>query len=156
MRNFHHSHLIGLALAPQSVNNAVVNGAAIAEPWSLGRLLSFILIGGAFGTAATGTLIVQGLKRSDGTTWEALKDKDNATLAFPVADLADAGPLEAGAILGSVPLGRVDGITYKSVRLVYDNDVAVAVLIGAAYVISDLYAEPSGQADHLFALLHKT
>lgn len=156
MRNFQHSHLCGLALAPQSVNNAVVNGAEIKEPWSLARQLTFIVTGGAFGTAATGTLKVQGLKRSDGTTWEALKDKDGNDLAFPVADVADAGPLENGCVIGTLPLGRVDGVTYKSVRLVYDNDVAVAVLIGASYVLSDLYVEPSGQADRLFALLHKT
>lgn len=151
--NFHHHNVTGVALVPQSVNNNTANGAAISEPWRIGRQLSFILIGGAFGTAVTGTMKVQAQQRSDGS-WVQLKAKDGVTdLQFDAALLADASSLENGSALGTLDLARLDADTYKAIRLVYVNAVAQAVLIGAAFVISGVFSTPSGQADNLFSKL---
>lgn len=150
--NFFHAVLAGVALVPQSVNNAAVNGVEIKEPWKKGRQISFLFLGGAFGASVTATCKVQGLKRSDGTTWEALKESDGSTdLAFTASKLSDTAQAENGSILGTLDMSRIDGDTYKSIRVVYDNDVAQAALVAIGYIISDLYTHPSGTADDLFS-----
>jgi len=151
--NFHHANKSGLALAPQSVNNATVTGPAIEEPWRSGNQLSFILLGGAFASGVDGAMTVQGLRRDDGTTWEALKESDGTTdLAFTATLLDDAGGLEGGSVVGTLPFdsGGYEE-TYKSVRLSYTESGSAAALIGAAYVISDLRGKVSGQSDDLFS-----
>lgn len=60
--NFHHANVVGLALAPQSLNNGAGTGVTISEPWSIGRQISFILAGGAFAASSVGACAVQGLK----------------------------------------------------------------------------------------------
>jgi hypothetical protein len=151
-RNPFHSAIHGLALQPQSVTSAVVNGETILEPWKKGRWLTFIFIGGAWAATVNGSLEVHGLKRSDGTTWEALKEADGTTtLEFDPTLLDDAGVGEAGHFIGSLDLTHIDGSTYKAVRLVYEEDGAAAALVGAAYYISDLYTQPGGDTDYLYA-----
>lgn len=155
--NFHHANEPGLALAPQSVTNTTVNGAEIKEPWTRGRQISFILLGGAFAATVDGALVIQGLRRDDGSTWEALKEYDGSTdLAFTETLLDDGGGAENAAVLGTVPLSDVDAETYKSMRVSFTESGNAAALIGVAYVISDLYRRPSGATDDLFAKAHKT
>jgi len=156
--NFFHHNKVGSALLSQSIAAAATAaGVTISEPWRLGRQLSFILCAGAMGSSSSLTCTVQGLRRDDGTTWEALKESDGSTnLAFTATDLDDAGQLETdGYLLGTIDLGYVDGETYKAVRVSITNDGTPAVVMGAAYVISDLYrmADADGAAD-LFDKVH--
>lgn len=154
--NFFHAIKYGTALLSQSIAaGATVNGPTISEPWSHGRQIAFTLNGGA--VAANGSLAVkvQGLKRSDGTTWEALKEHDGVTdLQFTPTLLDDAGAIETSAILGTLDLGDLDGTTYKAIRLSFTENGGAgggAFLIGAIYQIYDLYTHPSGTTDDLFA-----
>lgn len=151
--NFFSSVVVGLALAPQSVGQASASGATISEPWRIGRQISFILLGGVFGTAVAATCKLEGLLRSDGATWQTLKQDDGITdLGFTASKLADTAALELGALLGTVDVSRLDSTTYKAIRLKYTQSTsAVTALIGAAYVISDLYSRPSTQTDDLFS-----
>jgi hypothetical protein len=156
--NFQHKVLAGVALVPQSVGQATVNGATISEPWKKAKQISFILIGGVFGTAVAATCKVQGLRRSDGTTWDNLKQWDTTTdLGFTASKLADAAELENGYLLGTLDLTQLDGVTYKALRLQYIQATgSVTALMGAAFVLSDLYVEPGGQADDLFSKMQST
>ena len=154
--NFQHQIQHGLALETQGVGTGgVITGKTIKEPWRVGRQISFLLVGGDHGAAATATCKVQGLKRSDGTTWENLKESDGTTdLEFTASKLADTAELEDGTLLGTMHLSTVDGSTYEAMRLLYTRGAqAVDVEIGAAYIISDLYTVPDAQGlkDDLFA-----
>jgi len=151
-KNPFHSAIHGVALVPQSVNGAAVNGATITEPWKKGRWITFIFIGGAWAAVVDGTLAVQGLKRSDGTTWVAIKEADGTTaLVFLATLLDDAGIGENGSFIGSLDLTAFDGSTYKAIRLVYTEGGSAAALVGCAYYISGLYSEPGGDTDYLYA-----
>jgi len=156
--NFFHHNKVGNALLPASIAAAGTGtGTTISEPWRRGRQLSFILLAGAMGGSSSLTATIQGLRRDDGTTWEALKESDGITnLAFTPANMDDAGQLETdGYLLGTMDLNHIDGITYSAVRLVLVNDGTPAVVAGAAYVISDCYrlTDGEGSAD-LFDKLH--
>jgi len=157
-RNFFHAHLVQLAVAPQSIASAAtVNGQTVVEPWNWGRQLSIILLGGAFGATTSLAVTVQGLKRSDGTTWEALKESDDVTnLAFTPTLLDDATIIENGYLMGTIDLGDVDSEVYEAIRIsVTENGGgANAVLFAAVYVIADLYARPGGEVDDLFYKAH--
>lgn len=150
--NFFHNNKTGTALQPQSVSNTTVAGETIVEPWRIGRQITFILLGGAFASSANGACTVQGLRRDDGTTWEALKESDGTTdLEFTATALDDGGALEGDRLLGTIDMGDIDGETYEAIRLSFEEDATAAMLVGAAYVISDLYARPSGDTDDLFS-----
>jgi hypothetical protein len=151
--NFHHAHTFGVALVPQSVSNTTVDGPAIAEPWKTGRQLSFILLGGAFAATVDGEFTIEGLKRSDGTTWETLLDGSGAGLVLTGAKYNDAGALENGSLLATLPLDDVDSTTYKSVRITFTEGATAAALVAVAFVISDLYGRPGGAADETFSLM---
>lgn len=156
--NFFHHAKVGSALLSQSIAAAgTANGVTILEPWRIGRQLSFLLTAGAMGASSSLTCTVQGLRRDDGTTWEAVKESDGTTnLAFTPTDLDDAGALETqGYLLGTMDLNHFDGETYKAVRIVIVNDGTPAVVMGASYIISDLYkmSDAEGAAD-LFDKLH--
>jgi hypothetical protein len=154
-QNFHHANVVGLALATQSLSAATGTGATISEPWRIGRQISFIAVGGAFAASASGRLRVFGLSRSDGTTWVALKENDGTTnLEFLPTLYDDAGLGEGAALLGTIPLSDVDGTTYEAIRVTFESEGAQAMLIGIAYVISDLHEYPSGQVDYLFDKAH--
>lgn len=149
----HHENVFaGVAFVPAAVDDSpAVNGPAISEPWRLGRNLAFHMLAGAMAATDAMTITVQGLLRSDGTTWEAVKDKDGNNLIFTVAKASDGAALENGHLLGTVDLERFDANTYKSIRLSAVNAVAQNVTLAAAYEISDLYSHPSGQVDDLLS-----
>ncbi len=152
--NFFHQVVAGLAIPPQSIANATVNGTAIVEPWSKGRQLVFHLLGGAFAASADGLCKVQVQKRSD-SSWVDWLNAAGTLVQFPAAKLDDAGELENGELLGTIPLTDVDSGTYKAMRLVFIAQHATATqLIAAGYLIFDLRSEPSGQVDELFAIAH--
>jgi len=145
----------GIALATQSISNTTVNGAAILEPWSIGRQLVITLVGGAIAAGGTNACTVQGLKRSDGTTWEALKQKDGTTdLIFTASKLQDTAQLENGVVRGCIPLDRVKGSVYKSIRISFAVTGAFATLVGASYEIVDLHEMDEVATDDLFSKLH--
>lgn len=152
--NFWHATKTGVALAPQTVAAAGTGtGATIAEPWVYGRQITFLLMAGAIGSSATATCKVQGLRRDDGTTWEALKEDDGSTdLAFTAASMNDAGAFENGMLRGTIDFSRISATTYKAIRLIFAATTQ-SYLVSAAYVISDLYQHPSGDTDDLFAKL---
>lgn len=148
--NFFAAVLAGIAVIPKDYNGSSTAGATISEPWKLGRQITFVAIGGAHASSATMTCKVQGLKRSDGTTWEALKESDGTTdLAFTASKLADAGEIENGVILGTIPLSKIDGDVYKAIRLAPVGS-AHAQIFGASYFITDLIRHPSTQTDDIW------
>lgn len=154
--NFLQKNFFAVAIAPQSVGNAgSVNGNAI-DCNRIGRQITVVMLGGAFGTGVTATCILQGQKKSD-DAWEALLDKTGATLAFTPALLADAGLLENGVIYGTVLITAAQAEAYKQIRIVYTRGAeAQTALIAAFYVIDDLYEEPNPVAALLpDALLNK-
>lgn len=153
IRNFHHEHLVGLALAPQSITSATANGPDIKEPWTKGDQLVLLLLGGAFAANADGAVRIQGKKRSDGT-YVTLTDKNSATLQFTVTLLDDAGGAESAAVLGTIPLGAIDNETYSALRVVAQESGGGAMLLGVGYIIAGLRNKVSGQTDDLFAKLH--
>lgn len=149
-KNFHHHNIVGLAVAPKDYNGVATVGATIKEPWTKGRQLSFILIGGAFASSASLTCVVQGQKRSD-DSWVTLKEHDGSTdLEFTQTKLDDTAEIEGGALLGTIPLNTIDVETYKALRLLPTGS-AHSQIFGASYIISDLYTSPSGQEDDLFS-----
>lgn len=153
--NFFHQVIVSPAIPPQSITAATVNGNALSEPWRTARQLAIVFAGGAFTALSSGRLRLQGLLRSDGTTWEDIQSLLSVDLEFPPAKLDDAGAGENGALLGTVDLSDINGVTYKSLRVTYEEETAaVAQLVSIVYVLFDLYSHPSGQTDELFALLH--
>ena len=147
-KNFFHAVKFGVALAPQTVSNGTASGPAISEPWKLGRQISFIAGFGDIG-AATFTLKVQGLLRSDGTTWEDVQ-VDSTDLAFLSSKMTDAAAADGAALIGTLDLNVFDGVTYESIRLQGVESATANVPIGVVYVISDLLRHPSGETDEIF------
>jgi len=137
-----------VALKPQDVNDATVTGNTIVEPWKKGRQLSFLLGLGVIAAGAVLTFTVQGQKRSD-DTWEALKEADGVTdLKFTAAEVADSD--DGKGVLGTLDLTRIDGTTYKAIRISCLNAAAFSALVCVMYVVFDLLRHPSDTEDDLF------
>ena len=154
--NLHHQVLVLPAIPAQSIAAATVNGTALAEPQKKCGQLGIISLCGAFASTASGRLKVQGLLRSDGTTWEDVQDLNAVDLEFPAAKFDDAGAAENGALLGTIPMADWDGETYKSIRVQFIAETAVvAQLVAVGFVLFDLQLRPSGQTDELFLLVHE-
>ncbi len=153
-KNFHHNHKSYLALKPKSVTNTTHEGETISEPWKIGHLLTFLFLGGAFAATVDGAIVIQGLKRSDGTTWEALKDKDGNNLVVTPTKLDDGGALENGIIVGSIPTEDIDSGTYMAVRAHYTESGNAAALVAGAAIITGLRDVPSGDTDDLLSKVH--
>lgn len=155
-RNFHQKTFTGRALSPQSIATAdtAVNGPAITEPQEKGRILSFLLLLGAIASGGSLTVNVQQRLRSDGSTWSNMKESDGTTdLEFTQTDMDDGD--DDTRILGSIPLDDWDSETYDAIRLQIDEDgTSSTVLVSAAYIISDLHKEVSGETDDLFSKVH--
>jgi len=150
--NFFHDAFCGVALVPQSVTNTSAVGVTIKEPWTRGRQIAFLLMGGAQAATVDGKMEIQGLQRDDGTTWATLKEYDGSTdLEFTVTLLDDAGDFENGLVLGTIPLSHVDSETYSAIRVKYTEGGNAASLICVGYVIYDLFEKPSGMTDDLFS-----
>lgn len=143
--NFFYHSACGRALAPQGLVDAgTANGDQIDYPWRIGRQITFIAIGGALVAGVTAsTWTVQGLLASDGTTWEALKDASNNNLVFTAAKMKDAGELDGGAVIGTIPFTDINLDAYKAIRLTVTDAGTGTHNIGAAYVISDLLTFPN-------------
>lgn len=150
--NFHHQVILGQALKPQTLNGATVNGGAITEPWRKAKQIAFIVNGGDFATNFDLRLKIQGLRRSDGTTWETLKEADGVTdLEFTATKYDNGGAGEAAAILGTMPLNDTDGKTYKALRIQSVEAGSANGIVGISYLLFELRKKPSGQVDDLFA-----
>lgn len=149
--NFLENNVVGVAMVPKTVANSAAPGSAIAEPWKIGRVLTFLLQAAAMASGDVLTVTVQGLKRSDGATWEAITDIDGNALVFTAAKTSDGGVMENGVVYGSIPIAKMDSVTYKSIRITAINAVAQNVVCSAAYVISDLFAAPPVQVDDLLS-----
>lgn len=151
--NFQYHNKPYRALAPQTVTDAAtVNGDDISEPWRIGRQLSFILLGGALPAGITAaTFTVQGKKISDGS-YEAIKAGDGVTdLTFTAAKTIDAGELDGGRLLGTIPLNLLNLEAYSALRLSLTTAGTGAYLVAAAAVLSELVSFPApGVVDDLF------
>lgn len=144
----------GLVKKPITLNSggtATTDGAAIEEPWRLGRVVEFQMVGDVPGSSGL-TVKVIGKKRSDGN-WEALKDKDGNDLAFTASKLADGAALETGSLYGSIPVSKLDAEKYSAITLRAANAEATNVVWAATYQIRDLYELPSSQVDDLVSKL---
>jgi len=150
-RNFFETIVHGAALGPLSLNNSVGTGATIATPWKIGRQISFLLVGGDFAAGGALTVEVEVQQISD-DAWVNQPEGDGTTdLEFTLAEIADTGTLEDGTLLGTIDLSDIDGNTYKAIRLLVTETATQAVVVGAAYIISDLYKHPSTTVDDLFS-----
>jgi hypothetical protein len=151
--NFHYQCSVGDSIPAQSVSTiTTVAGRTISEPWRDARQVVFIVNSGAYASTASGRLKIEGLKRSDGTTWENLVLPGTATaLEFlPITDFDDAGAGENAALVGTIDLSDVDSVTYSAIRCKWYNEVAVAALVSVTDILYDRYERPSAQADKLF------
>lgn len=149
--NFWKQNRAGLAVAPQSLSNSVGTGAAVVEPWIHGRECTFLVTAGAWGTGGSLTIAFQGQQRSD-DAWAALMNGAATPAALELVE-ADGGNLETdGYILATLDLSRVESSTYKAVRMVITETATQAVLVGASYVVSNLTATPSGEANDTWML----
>jgi hypothetical protein len=134
-KTYFRNHITGLALAPSDVNNETVNGATILEPWTFGRSIAFQVILGTLADALVVT--VEGLLRSDGTTWQTVQDFTGAAdLGFALTNTD--GSADGTGVLGELDLGAIDSDTYKAIRLSVVNDAAAICFIGATYSIYNL------------------
>jgi hypothetical protein len=143
---------VGQSIAPQSISNATVSGNAIVEPQNRCTQIAFILQGGALAATVDGSFTFQGRLRSDGTTWQTLKDKDNNNLILAGADWDDAGKLENGSFVGTLRVDAVDFTTYEAVRVQFTEGATAAALIAVSHILFGFMEKPSGQTDELFAL----
>jgi len=150
--NFHHKVTVGQSLAPQSVTNTTVSGNPIVEPQKTSRQIAFIMQGGAFAATVDGSFTLQGRLRSDGATWQTLKDKDGNNIVLAGAVYDDGGALENGALLGTLRTDAYDTATYEAVRIQFTEGGNAAALVAVAHVLFDQRELPSGQEDKLFAL----
>lgn len=149
--NFHY-RIGGLVptIPIQTINAATVNGTEIIEPWREGNQVVFFFMGGAWPATTDFRLRVQG-KRRDTGAWENMKGADNLTdLEFTQTKLDDGGAGENGALIGTLPLARVDAETYGSVRCTLQNTQATAAVAGVAAFVFDLLRQPSSTPDELF------
>lgn len=147
--------IFGLALAPQSIASAAtVNGPTIVAPWKKGRAISFLFLGGAFGTTTAAIVKIQKQKISDSTWVDETRPDGTTVLRIPASRSNDASALEAGALMGTLDMGPIDGDTYKAIRVtvVENGGGANAMLMGVGYLIHDLYQHPSNMVDELWAL----
>lgn len=142
---FTHAHVCGVAFYPRAVNNTTVDGAAIIEPWRIGRTLTFLTVG-SVPAGAVMSCEVQAQLRSD-DSWEDI----DSSLAFTPSKLANNGVAdETGCLVGELALSAVNSDTYKAVRLRFQNTNASSAIFGVSYVIGDLRHHPSGQVDDLW------
>lgn len=147
-----YDEVAGLALAPQTVNNAQADGVDIKEPWSIGRVIWFLLNLPTILAATQLHVYCYGKKRSDGS-YVRLQDVNGVDLEIPVAKLATGGAGSAAVLFHSLDLSRVDSTTYSALRISLKNDNATAQVVGGVtYEIGDLYALPSSQVDEWIAL----
>lgn len=151
--SFPFANKVVAAIVPQTVNAAgTANGATILEPWQYGRSIAFILQAGSLNSVTVFGVKVQRRLRSDGSTWSDVPNVDGNDLEFPAAQTIDGTALENGAIVGSMPLDRFDGVTYDALRLVVHTVTGGNIPLAALAVIYNLHNEPSGQTDQLLEL----
>lgn len=141
----------GLAVAPQAINNAQVDGVDIKEPWSIGRMIWFLISMATIPAATQLHFYVYGKKRSD-SSYVRLKDVSGNDLEIPIAKLATAGAGSAATLFAGLDLSRVDSTTYSALRVSLKNDNATAQVGGCTYEIGDLTALPSSQVDDTIEL----
>ena len=145
--NFHHHTTGGLALKPQTINGATVDGEDILVPQFYGRQVSFRLLAGAF--AAVAQLVVKIEEEDSAGTLTFVQDKNGADLQFTATKTVDGGELENGSLLGTVDCSFL-ALDTKIIRLKVQETASQNALVAASYEISDLYKVPSGQDDDLF------
>lgn len=139
-----------VAIEPQSVGQATVNGTAIAAPQKWGRQIMFVMQGGTFGTSVAATCTVE-YSTNGGSSYAAVDDKDGNDLVFTASKLADAGTLEHGYLLGTLDLSMLHADT-THIRLTYVQATgAVTALIACMAYVFDLYTHGSGETDDLFS-----
>lgn len=149
--NFHHMTKTGLALAPQSVTSGNAVGETIVTPWNYGRQITFLIAGGAFAASADLTVLRVQVRDKDSGAWTNAVDKDGSTLNIP-GTFDNDGDLEGKMIRATVDFSTIDGNTYDAIRIFATEAGGAAALIGAVYVISDLYSKPSGDSELILSL----
>lgn len=143
--------VFGVAVQPQSVVSATVNGATISEPWRKGRQIAFFFLGGAFASGAQLTFKVQ-VRDRVAQTWANVKDAKGVNdMQVDTTRTADAGPLEAGALIGSLEMDFFNGDTKDAIRLTVQESGAGASLVAVGYIIYDCYERPQTNTDELFS-----
>jgi hypothetical protein len=154
MSTVHQNTYFGVALIPQAVGTSAVSGTTIVRPWEKGRNLTFLLQGGVFGADDEYTVKVYA-RRIGTTTWDQVEESDETTgLAFTATDMVDGEELENGILMGTMDVSRFVGpdsaYIYDALKLLAVNtDNTTPGIIGASYVISDLYNNNETQTDDL-------
>lgn len=140
----------GVAILPQAMTaGQAYDGATITKPHLKGRLLQFIVMSGALTSVSALKIKVQGMTAAG--DWEDVQsDTAHGTavdLQFDAAETLDDADLENGVLMGHVPIDR---LPYESYRLVVETLTGGNAVIGAVYLIKDLFDHPSPQKDQLF------
>jgi hypothetical protein len=163
-RTFHESVIPGVALAPVAVGTAGALGLAIVNPWREGRLLNIFLMAGVLHASDVFTVTVQA-RRIGTSTWDPVKINGGVgNLTFTVAETSKGGDVEGGVLLGTINLARLKSgaagnlppvssvqYEYDALRLAFANSNNTSPgVIGACYIISDLFSVPSETTDDLF------
>ena len=140
------------SISSQAVNNTTVNGSAILEPWKEGHQIVFVMNIGALPGATSMTYTIQGRLRSDGATWQTLKDASANNLALAGAKFDAGGASENSTLLATLRCDAVDSGTYEAVRIIAANSAAAAAIVGISHIIWDVYSRPTSQTDEIFAV----
>lgn len=151
--NFFYHNVPVVCILPQTIAGAAtVNGADIPLPWRIGRQITFILAGGDIpGTITAATFKVQGKLISTGS-YEDVKDAGGTNnLVFTAAKTIDAGELDSGVLMGTIPFTDINFENYSAIRLVCTTTGTGNYLISAVGIISDLFTFPGSKSDDLFA-----
>lgn len=141
------------------------NGPAISEPWRTGRQLAIIAsFVGATGQTS-GELKLQGLRRSDGSTWDDLIEPDGSGVvrfdgstkfATNGAYDANVAGTATAAGLGCLLLDDVKAATYSAIRVVFTATGGSGnPLVAVTGLICDTITHPvKGVTDELFKRSH--
>lgn len=135
----------GVAFKPQTISNGTYAGFSIVEPWVDAHQLVFVWATGTINAAAEAVVTVQGNRRDNPGTWEALKDFEGNDLTFLTGDL-----VEDKSVIGTLLLDTVDGAVYDAVRVFVDVINAGNAEVGASYILYDFRNHPAPANDALF------
>lgn len=148
-RIFHEGVELRKAFLPQSVagNGTPVNGVAVDNDIKA-RDVAFLLSHGDPGAGNTSELNVAVEGSEDGSTWEAVPDKDGNDLVFDTINIIGTADDSAAAVLmGTVPAER---LPYRYYRLVVTNtNLQDAVTVGAQALLVDVLDKYTAQVDGL-------
>ena len=65
----------------------------------------------------------------------------------------DAGAIENGSLLATLPLRDIESEVYEAIRIQFTEGGTAAALIAVTHILFDAQENPKGQVDETFPLL---